>query len=156
MSASKTSVTALSDRVRRLAHFIATLCVEAPRSSQVGSSPISAPSSRRSAAAAELLTAGTAMGLDPRQVFAILVRFAPGLSARERGFLHHEHEPTMFAVRDLVKDLNLGVHAFDETGTSTPLTHLARARYEETMRGSADLDISAVIESWSGNDVLAS
>jgi len=31
-----------------------------------------------SAAAAELLTAGTAMGLDPQQVFSILARFAPG------------------------------------------------------------------------------
>ena len=32
-----------------------------------------------SAAAAELLTAGKAIGLDPGQVFSILVRFAPGL-----------------------------------------------------------------------------
>jgi 3-hydroxyisobutyrate dehydrogenase len=99
-----------------------------------------------SAAAAELLTAGTAMGLDPEQVFSILVRFAPGLAARERGFLHRQHMPTMFAVRDLVKDLDLGVHAFDGSGAPTPLTRRARDLYEETMRGSADLDISAVIE----------
>jgi 3-hydroxyisobutyrate dehydrogenase-like beta-hydroxyacid dehydrogenase len=99
-----------------------------------------------SAAAAELLTAGTAMGIDPEQVFSILVRFAPGLAARERGFLHHQHTPTMFAVRDLVKDLDLGVHAFDGSGAPTPLTRRARDLYEQTMRGSADLDISAVIE----------
>jgi 3-hydroxyisobutyrate dehydrogenase len=99
-----------------------------------------------SAAAAELITAGSAMGLDPEQAFSILVRFAPGLAARERGFLHHQHTPTMFAVRDLVKDLSLGVHAYDESGTSTPLTHRAREVYEGTMRESADLDISAVIE----------
>jgi 3-hydroxyisobutyrate dehydrogenase len=99
-----------------------------------------------SAAAAELLTAGTAMGLDPEQVFSILVRFAPGLAARERGFLRRQHTPTMFAVRDLVKDLNLGVAAFDGSGALTPLTRRARDLYEETMRGSADLDISAVIE----------
>jgi 3-hydroxyisobutyrate dehydrogenase len=99
-----------------------------------------------SAAAAELLTAGTDMGLDPEQVFSILVRFAPGLSAREHGFLHRQHTPTMFAVRDLVKDLDLGVHVFDRSGTPTPLTHRARDLYEETMRESADLDISAVIE----------
>lgn len=99
-----------------------------------------------SAAAAELLTAGSAMGLDPEQVFPILVRFAPGLAARERGFLHRQHTPTMFAVRDLVKDLDLGVPAYDASGTSTPLTHRAREVYEGTMRDSADLDISAVIE----------
>jgi 3-hydroxyisobutyrate dehydrogenase-like beta-hydroxyacid dehydrogenase len=99
-----------------------------------------------SAAAAELLTAGTDMGLDPEQVFSILVRFAPGLAAREHGFLHRQHTPTMFAVRDLVKDLDLGVHVFDQSGSPTPLTHRARDVYEETMRESADLDISAVIE----------
>lgn len=38
-----------------------------------------------SAAAAELLRAGTAIGLEPQQVFSILVRFAPGLAAREGG-----------------------------------------------------------------------
>ena len=105
-----------------------------------------------SAAAAELLTAGTAMGLDPEQVFSILVRFAPGLAARERGFLHHQHTPTMFAVRDLVKDLELGVHAFDGSGAPTPLTRRARDLYEETMRRSADLDISAVIEQSTQSD----
>ena len=99
-----------------------------------------------SAAAAELLTAGTAMRLDPEQVFSILVRFAPGLAARERGFLHRQHMPTMFAVRDLVKDLDLAVQAFDGSGAPTPLTRQARDLYEEAMRGSADLDISAVIE----------
>jgi 3-hydroxyisobutyrate dehydrogenase len=98
------------------------------------------------AAAAELLTAGTVLGLDREQVFSILVRFAPGLAARERGFLHNQHTPTMFAVRDLVKDLNLGVHAFDGSGAATPLTRRARDLYEETMHESADLDISAVIE----------
>jgi 3-hydroxyisobutyrate dehydrogenase-like beta-hydroxyacid dehydrogenase len=105
-----------------------------------------------SAAAAELLTAGTAMGLDPEQVFSILVRFAPGLAARERGFLHHQHTPTMFAVRDLVKDLDLGVHAFDGSGAPTPLALRARDLYEETMRRSADLDISAVIEQSTQSD----
>ena len=99
-----------------------------------------------SAAAAELLTAGIAMGLDPDQIFSILVHFAPGLAARERGFLHRQHAPTMFAVRDLVKDLNLGVHSFDGSGAPTPLTRRARDLYEETMHRSADLDISAVIE----------
>lgn len=98
-----------------------------------------------SAAAAELLTAGKAIGLDPNQIFSILVRFSPGLAARESGFLHDQHTPTMFAVRDLVKDLNLGERIYDEQGARTPLTRLTRDLYTETMSESADLDISAIV-----------
>jgi 3-hydroxyisobutyrate dehydrogenase len=96
------------------------------------------------AAAAELLAAGTAVGLDREQVFSILLRFAPGLAARERGFLHDEHTPTMFAVRDLVKDLDLGLRAYGEADVVTPLTGQAHQLFARAMRESADLDISAV------------
>jgi 3-hydroxyisobutyrate dehydrogenase len=95
-----------------------------------------------SAAAAELLAAGTAAGLDRAQVFSVLARFAPGLSARERGFLQDQHTPTMFAVRDLVKDLDLAIETF---GGATPLAHQAREAFTETMERSPDLDISAVV-----------
>ena len=98
-----------------------------------------------SSAAAELLVAGTAAGLDAGQVFSILVRFAPGLAARERGFLHDQHTPTMFAVRDLVKDLDLALETYGSAGSPMPLTHAARERFAETMRSSADLDISAIV-----------
>ena len=40
-----------------------------------------------SAAAAELLAAGRSVGLDGTQIFPDLIRFAPGLAARKRGFL---------------------------------------------------------------------
>jgi 3-hydroxyisobutyrate dehydrogenase len=98
-----------------------------------------------SSAAAELLVAGTAAGLDAGQVFSILVRFAPGLAARERGFLHDQHTPTMFAVRDLVKDLDLALETYGSAGSPMPLTHAARELFAETMRSSADLDISAIV-----------
>jgi 3-hydroxyisobutyrate dehydrogenase len=97
-----------------------------------------------SAGAAELLAAGTAAGLDRGQVFSVLARFAPGLRARERGFLNDQHTPTMFAVRDLVKDLDLGLRVYGEEGVRTPLTSQARKVFAETMDDSADLDISAV------------
>ena len=97
-----------------------------------------------SAAVAELLAAGTAVGLDRAQVFSILVRFAPGLAARERGFLHDEHTPTMFAVRDLVKDLDLALRAFGDRSPRTPLVDATRELYGAAMRDSADLDISAI------------
>ena len=96
------------------------------------------------AAAAELLAAGTAVGLDREQIFTILLRFAPGLAAREHGFLQDQHTPTMFAVRDLVKDLDLGLRAYDAAGAATPLTRQAHDVFADAMRESADLDISAV------------
>jgi len=98
-----------------------------------------------SSAAAELLAAGDAMALDREQVFSILARFAPGLKARERGFLHDEHTPPMFAVRDLVKDLDLGLGVYGEAGVPTPLVRDARELFAQTMREGADLDISAVV-----------
>lgn len=97
-----------------------------------------------SAAAAELLAAGTAAGLDGGQVFSILTRFAPGLAARERGFLHDRHTPTMFAVRDLVKDLDLSLETYGGAGRRMPLTRQARELFAATMQQSPDLDISAI------------
>ena len=97
-----------------------------------------------SAAAAELLAAGTAIGLDREQVFSILVRFAPGLAVRERGFLHDQHTPTMFALRDLVKDLDLGLRAYGEGGVTTTLTRRTRELFAAAMRESGDLDLSAI------------
>jgi 3-hydroxyisobutyrate dehydrogenase-like beta-hydroxyacid dehydrogenase len=103
-----------------------------------------------SAGAAELLAAGVAMGLDRSGVFSILVRYAPGLALRERGFVHEQHTPPMFTVRDLVKDLDLGLHAYGEVGVSTPLTRETRELYAETMRDLADLDISAIVNTANG------
>lgn len=97
-----------------------------------------------SAAAAELLAAGAAVGLDREEVFPILLHFIPGLAARERGFLHDQHTPTMFAVRDLVKDLGLASVVFAEQGAVTPLTREARDLFTAAMSDSADLDISAI------------
>jgi 3-hydroxyisobutyrate dehydrogenase len=97
-----------------------------------------------SAAAAELLAAGAAVGLDREQVFPILLHFAPGLAARERGFLHDQHAPTMFAVRDLVKDLDLASNLFAGQGAVAPLSNETRDLYAVAMRESADLDISAI------------
>jgi 3-hydroxyisobutyrate dehydrogenase len=103
-----------------------------------------------SAAAAELLAAGAALGLERAQVFSVLVRFAPALAARERGFLHDQHTPTMFAVRDLVKDLDLGLRVYGEKGAPTPLTLQARELYAEALRESADLDITAIVRGGTG------
>jgi 3-hydroxyisobutyrate dehydrogenase len=99
------------------------------------------------AAAAELLAAGAAAGLERKQVFSILLRFAPGLGARERGFLEGQHEPTMFAVRDLVKDLDLALRTYTDMADAMPLTRAAREQFAATMADAPDLDISAIASS---------
>jgi 3-hydroxyisobutyrate dehydrogenase len=105
-----------------------------------------------SAAAAELLAAGTAAGLDREQVFWALLRFAPALKAREAGFMRDTHEPTMFAVRDLVKDLGLALDVYDRANAAVPLTRETRELFAETASESSDLDISAIVSAYaSGN-----
>ena len=105
-----------------------------------------------SAAAAELLAAGTAAGLDRDQVFWALVRFAPALKAREAGFMRGQHEPTMFAVHDLLKDLDLALDIYEHTNAAVPLARETRALFAETASGSNDLDISAIVNAYSGGN----
>jgi 3-hydroxyisobutyrate dehydrogenase-like beta-hydroxyacid dehydrogenase len=105
-----------------------------------------------SAAAAELLAAGTAAGLDREQVFWALARFAPALKAREAGFMRGKHEPTMFAVRDLVKDLGLALEVYERAKAAVPLTTEARVLFTETATESNDLDISAIVNAYPGGD----
>ncbi|HWT86458.1 MAG TPA: NAD(P)-binding domain-containing protein, partial [Myxococcales bacterium] len=47
-----------------------------------------------SAAAAEMIAAGTGRGLDREQVFWALTRLAPVLKTRKAGFVRNLHEPT--------------------------------------------------------------
>jgi 3-hydroxyisobutyrate dehydrogenase len=101
-----------------------------------------------SAAAAELLAAGTAAGLDREQIFWALVRYAPGLKAREAGFMRDQHEPTMFAVHDLVKDLALALDVYERANAAVPLTRETRALFAETASESNDLDISAIVHAY--------
>jgi 3-hydroxyisobutyrate dehydrogenase-like beta-hydroxyacid dehydrogenase len=97
-------------------------------------------------AAAELQTAGVAAGLDPEAVFAILARFVPALEMRRPGFVQDQHEPTLFAVRDLLKDLDLALGLFHGAGAQTPVTALVRELVDETATHAAGLDITAVVQ----------
>lgn len=94
-----------------------------------------------SALAAELQRAGTAAGLPPEDVFWVLQRFAPYLNARKRGYLEDVHEPVMFALRDIVKDLDLALGMFSQP---VPATELARALFAEAAKTHGGLDLSAI------------
>jgi 3-hydroxyisobutyrate dehydrogenase len=99
-----------------------------------------------SAAAAELMAAGTRQGLDPEQIFWVLTRAAPGLKAREAGFVGAVHEPTMFAMRDMLKDLDLGLPLYQ----AAPLTSLTRELFARVAAQAPDLDISAIVNAYKG------
>jgi 3-hydroxyisobutyrate dehydrogenase len=105
-----------------------------------------------SAGAAELMAAGTAQGVDREQVFAVLSRIAPGLKVREAGFVREIHEPTMFAIRDILKDLDLGLSLYQRVPgvrSSVPLTALTRELFASVAAEGPDLDISAIVKAYS-------
>ncbi len=107
-----------------------------------------------SASAAELIAAGTRNGLDPEQIFWVLTRSAPGLKMREAGFLRNIHEPAMFAMRDILKDLDLGLSLYQPargSGSTVPLTSLARDLFARVAAQAPDLDISAIVNAYSTN-----
>jgi len=95
--------------------------------------------------AAELETAGRSAGLDAAATFDVLTRFVPSLAIRRAGYLEDRHEPTMFALRDLRKDLDLALSAFHRVDAHVPITALVREWVDEAAAADGDLDISAVI-----------
>jgi len=105
-----------------------------------------------SAGAAELMAAGTAQGLAPEQIFTILSRIAPGLKVRESGFVRSSYEPVMFAVRDILKDLDLALGLYQRApgaGSKVPLTAMTRELYAGVAARTPDLDISAITTAYS-------
>jgi len=98
--------------------------------------------------AAELQTAGEVAWLDPETIFDVLVRFVPSLAMRRAGYLEDRHEPAMFALRDLRKDLDLALSTFHRADAHVPITALVREWIDEAVAEEADLDISAVIRGY--------
>jgi 3-hydroxyisobutyrate dehydrogenase-like beta-hydroxyacid dehydrogenase len=106
-------------------------------------------------AAAELQTAGEAAGLNPNDVFWVLARLAPALEMRRAGYLDRRHEPTLFAVRDLRKDLDLALELFQRSKAEAPLITLVNSLVGEVVPEAGDLDITALITRYgqiTGND----
>jgi 3-hydroxyisobutyrate dehydrogenase/2-hydroxy-3-oxopropionate reductase len=99
-------------------------------------------------AAAELQVAGEQAGLAPDDVFWVLERLAPGLEIRRRGYLENRHDPAMFAIRDLRKDLDLAVGLFGRSAAPTPLTDMARELVVAAAGADPDLDITVAIRAY--------
>ena len=95
-------------------------------------------------AAAELQVAGERAGLQPDDVFWVLERMAPMLAARRSGIVENRHEPTLFALRDLRKDLDLAIGLFGKSNVESPLTLEARHLVAAAATKYGDEDITAV------------
>jgi 3-hydroxyisobutyrate dehydrogenase-like beta-hydroxyacid dehydrogenase len=105
-----------------------------------------------STGAAELMAAGAAHGLDPEEVLTVLARIWPGLKLREAGFVKHVHEPTMFAMRDLLKDLDLALAFYRSAAPSdVPLTSVTRELVAGVASQAPDLDISAIVKAYASD-----
>jgi 3-hydroxyisobutyrate dehydrogenase-like beta-hydroxyacid dehydrogenase len=94
--------------------------------------------------AAELQNAGESAGLDPGDVFWILARFAPALEARRPAYVENELQPTMFALRDLRKDLDLALELFHAEDAPVPMTAVARELVSQALEEFSDNDIGAI------------
>ena len=95
--------------------------------------------------AAELQAAGERAGFDPDTIFNLLTRLVPLLEVRRAGYVEDRHEPAMFALRDLLKDLDLALQVFHRADAHVPITALVREWVDEAAAENPDLDISAVI-----------
>jgi 3-hydroxyisobutyrate dehydrogenase len=95
--------------------------------------------------AAELQNAGEAAGLDPEDVFWLLARFVPSLETRRPAFVENELQPTMFALHDLRKDLDLALGVFHAEDAPAPMTALARELVSQAIGEFSDNDIGALV-----------
>lgn len=105
-----------------------------------------------SAGAAELMVAGRGQGVDMELVFGILSRITPGLKVREAGFVRNIYEPALFAVRDILKDLDLALALYQHApvgGSNVPLTSVTRELFAGVASRLPDRDISAIVTAYS-------
>ncbi|MGA8014975.1 MAG: NAD(P)-dependent oxidoreductase [Candidatus Dormiibacterota bacterium] len=103
-------------------------------------------------AAAELQTVGVTVGLAPQDVLWVLAHHVPGLELRKAGYLEGSHQPALFALRDLRKDLDLALELFHRSGGVVPVTALVREQVGEAAGTSPDLDISGVMTRYRSPD----
>ena len=96
------------------------------------------------ALAVELIAAGEAAGLSTEDAFFVANRSAPVLTQRKAGFVEHRYEPVTFAMRDLLKDLELAEQLFARLGTSTPMSDETRRLFELAAQTHMDSEVSAV------------
>jgi 3-hydroxyisobutyrate dehydrogenase-like beta-hydroxyacid dehydrogenase len=99
-----------------------------------------------SAAAAEMLEAGLRGGLTPEEAFEWIQRHAPLLEARKSGYLGGPYEPLTFALKDMLKDVELGLALFDGPDFPMPILESVRQAYAEVVDDHGEEELTAVLE----------
>ena len=98
------------------------------------------------ALASELQRLGTAAGLEPDTVWSALATRFPYLAAQQGAFVGHRHDRVSFALRDLVKDLDLAAGLERETGITAPITDRVRKIYDAAPPELQRLSVTAILE----------
>ena len=98
------------------------------------------------AMAAELVTAGVRSGLTPDEAFGFMKRHAPYLENRKSGYLGGPYEPLTFALKDMLKDIDLTLESLDGPEFAMPLLEAVRAAFADVVAAHGEKEVSAVLE----------
>ena len=98
------------------------------------------------AAAAELVEAGVRTGLTPAESFEWMRNHAPYLDTRSSAYLGGPYEPLTFALRDIVKDVDLALRLLDGPDFPMPIVEAVRQAFAEVMDEHGDKELTAVLE----------
>jgi 3-hydroxyisobutyrate dehydrogenase-like beta-hydroxyacid dehydrogenase len=99
-----------------------------------------------SAAGAEMVEAGVRAGLTRDEAFEWVVRHAPYLDMRKSGYLGGPYEPVTFALKDMLKDVDLGLALFDGPDFPMPIVEAVRQAYAEVATDHGEEELTAVLE----------
>ena len=99
-----------------------------------------------SAAGAEMVEAGVRAGLAREEAFEWVVRHTPYLEMRKSGYLGGPYEPLTFALRDMLKDVDLGLALFDGPDFRMPILDAVRQAYADVVDDHGDEELTAVLE----------
>lgn len=99
-----------------------------------------------STAGAELVEAGVRAGLTAQEAFEWVVRHAPYLEMRKSGYLGGPYEPVTFALRDMLKDVDLALALFDGPDFPMPITEAVRQAFAAVVDEHGDEELTAVRE----------
>jgi len=98
------------------------------------------------AAGAELHEAGVRAGLTHEEAFEWVKRHAPYLDTRRSGFLGGPYAPVTFALKDMLKDVDLSLELFDGPTFPMPILDAVRAAYAEVAGKVGEEELTAVLE----------
>jgi 3-hydroxyisobutyrate dehydrogenase-like beta-hydroxyacid dehydrogenase len=99
-----------------------------------------------SAAGAEMVAAAVRAGLTPEEAFEWVVRHTPYLEMRKSGYLGGPYEPVTFALKDMLKDVDLGLELFDGPEFPMPIVEEVRQAFADVVDEHGEEELTAVLE----------